>query len=155
MARAGGHLIAFVAAVLATSLVACGVGEEPRSPLCTSAAGAVERALGRAPRPVHLADGSLISDCVARSRSDAELQEIGLVLTRAADHLAARAARDEAAVLALGYLVGAARRGAAQTSGVHVQLVRRLEQGAAFLESRNARLRAALRRGIAAGQATG
>jgi hypothetical protein len=77
------------------------------------------------------------------------------VLTRAADHLAARARRDRAAAVALGYLVGAARRGAATTSGVHAELVRRLEQRAAFLEGSETPLRAALHRGLGAGQASG
>jgi hypothetical protein len=123
---------------------------DPLSPLCSAGSAQIEQALGAAPRAVRLSDGTAISECVRRARSDAELQEIGLVLTRVADHLAARARRDSHAALALGYLVGAARRGAATTSGIHAELVRRIEQSAAFLDGSPR-----LRRGIAAGEAAG
>jgi len=144
-----------VALALAASTVACGISHEPLSPLCTSGSQRVEQALAAAPRRVRLADGTTVSECVRRARSDAELQEIGLVLTRAGDHLAQRAGHDAGAAAALGYLVGAVRRGAATTGGVHAELVRRLEQSAAFLERAGRRLRAALRRGLAAGRQAG
>jgi hypothetical protein len=141
--------------MLALCAQACGASHEPLSPLCTAGSRPIERALHAAPGRVRLADGSAISDCITRARSDSELQEIGLVLTRAGDHFAARARRDPAAAASLGYLVGAARRGAATTSGIHAELVRRLEQSAAFLVGASPRLDAALRRGMAAGESTG
>ena len=56
------------------------------------------------------------------------LPALGVTLTRAADGLREVAIADPAAALRLGYLVGAVRRGAAQTPGIAAQLARRLEQ---------------------------
>jgi hypothetical protein len=123
---------------------------------CTASPRAIERALARAPRPVTLEGGALLSDCVSRSRNDAQLQETGRVLTQAADALALRAQDgDLTAATGLGYLVGAARRGAARTEGVHAELQRRLENAAVFLADGGARVAAALDRGLRAGRSTG
>jgi hypothetical protein len=150
-----------LAALLASSLVAlaagCG-GDDPPAPhpACTASARAIERALARAPQPVTLSGGARLSECVARSRNDAQLQETGLVLTRAAEDLALRARDgDLVAATGLGYLVGAARRGAARTAGIHAELQRRVERSAAFIADGGPRAAAALRRGLRAGRATG
>ncbi|HYY06197.1 MAG TPA: hypothetical protein VE997_06450, partial [Candidatus Limnocylindria bacterium] len=118
--------------------------------------GAIERALSRAPAPVTLSSGTRLSECVSHARSDAELQNAGSVLTRAADDLAGRAERGDAqAAVGLGYLVGAARRGARRTAGIHAELQRRVESSARALVDRGADLARALRRGMRAGEATG
>jgi hypothetical protein len=148
------------AALAALALVAAaGCGGGGRAPLdaaCTSSPGAIERALRRAPAPVMVRPGMRLSDCVAGARSDAELQNAGVVLTGAAEHLAARAkAGDAQAGLALGYLVGAARRGAARTTGLQTQLARRMESAAAFVDEGGPAVAAALERGLRAGRATG
>jgi hypothetical protein len=97
-----------------------------------------------------------LSDCVSRARNDAELQETRRVFTQAADDLALRAQDgDAAAAAALGYLVGAARRGAARTAGIHAELQRRVERSAAYLGDGGPRVTAALERGLRAGRATG
>jgi hypothetical protein len=97
-----------------------------------------------------------LSDCVAAARSDAELQNAGIVLTGAAEHLAARAkAGDAKAGLALGYLVGAARRGARRTAGIHAELQRHIERAAAVLDGAGASITGALVHGQRAGEATG
>ena len=62
-------------------------------------------------------------------------------------------ASDRAAVQ-LGYLVGASRRGAKHTSGIHDELVRRLEQAVGVGGAPAAR-RAAYRRGLVAGERRG
>jgi hypothetical protein len=132
---------------VAALFVAAGCGEDQQAlaPACTDSARAVIAALDRAPQPVTLADGTALSQCVDQARTDIELQSLGTVLTAAADRLA-----DQRRGLALGYLVGAARRGARHNSGISIELVRRLE---------NAGLRAgddpALQRGLAAGEASG
>src|SRR5829696_4346788 len=115
------RLAAPLALPLAALAAACGAPDEPAPhPACTASPQAIVHALGRAPRPVTLGDGARLSECVSRSRNDAELQETGRVLTRVADDLALRAQDgDLGAATALGYLVGAARRGAAHTAGVH------------------------------------
>jgi hypothetical protein len=151
------RLVAPLALMLAALAAACG-GQDapPPDPACTASPGAIVQALARAPRPVTLGDGARLSECVSRSRNDAELQETGRVLTRVADELALRAQRgDLAAATALGYLVGAARRGAARTAGVHAELQRRMERSAAFLAEGGPRSSAALRRGLRAGTAKG
>jgi hypothetical protein len=137
-------------------MAACGGSGARLDDACVQSAGAIERALARAPAPVTLPTGARLSECVANARSDSELQDAGLVLTRAADHLSAAAKRGDAtAALRLGYLVGAARRGAARTAGIHAELQRRIERTAAFLDAGGPRVAAALARGRRAGEASG
>jgi hypothetical protein len=144
-------------AALGVSAGACGAPDPP--PLdaaCTASPDAIERALSRAPAPVTLPSGTRLSECVSHARSDAELQTAGAVLTRAADDLAGRAERGDAqAALGLGYLVGAARRGAKKTAGIHAELQRRVESSARALVDRGGEATAALDRGMRAGEATG
>jgi hypothetical protein len=148
--------VALVVLALA-AVTACGGREDP--PLdaaCTASPEAIERALARAPGPVTVGDGTRLSDCVSRARSDADLPNDGVVLTSAAEHLAERARGGDArAGLALGYLVGAARRGAARTPGLQAQLARRMESAAAFVDEGGPAVAAALQRGLRAGRATG
>ena len=94
-----------------------------------------------------LPSGTRLSQCVANARSDSDLQNAGTILTRAADHLSAAArAGDADAALRLGYLVGAARRGAAHTAGIHAELQRHIERAAAVLDDAGAPIAAALAR---------
>jgi hypothetical protein len=155
-----------LAALLALALsaagatAACGGADPPRpDPACIAPAQTIERALTHAPAPVTLESGTRLSDCIARARSDADLQNTGLVLTRVADDLAARAQRGDAqAALGLGYLVGAARRGAAHTNGIHAELQHRMESAARPLSEEAAgspTITRALARGLRAGEATG
>jgi hypothetical protein len=154
MLRRLASLIALAA--LGVTAAACGASDPPLDAACTASPDAIERALARAPAPVTLPTGTRLSECVSHARSDAELQTAGSVLTRAADDLARRAERGDAqAALGLGYLVGAARRGAARTAGIHAELQRRVESSARVLVDRGAGLARALRRGVRAGEATG
>lgn len=147
-------LAAFV--LLALALASCGDSTPQLDGACTESPAAIERALRRAPRPVALTTGTRLSQCVSAARSDGELQTLGLTLTRTADALARRAEEgDQQAALALGYLVGAARRGAADTGGIHAELQRRLERAGAFLDEAGAAIAAALDRGVRAGTRTG
>jgi hypothetical protein len=142
-----------LAACALLALGACGADEPPLDDACTESAGAIVRALGRAPAPVALGSGARLSDCVRNARSDSELQNAGIVLTQAADALAVRAEHGDArAAVALGYLVGATRRGAARSPGIHAELQRRVERAAAYVEGAAA---TALRRGMRAGEASG
>jgi hypothetical protein len=122
------RFLAPLAAGLVAALVACGAQEEAPVPLsCTSGPDAVRRALADAPAPVTVG-GTPLSDCVAAARSQGDLQGVGGVLVDVASELASRARSDPRAreTLELGYLVGAARRGA--VPGIHDELLRRLEQ---------------------------
>jgi hypothetical protein len=95
-----------------------------------------------------------LSTCIERARADAEIQTVGSIYTRVADELAARARASNGAALRLGYLIGAARRGARRTSGIHEELVRRLEQTVGLGGPAPAR-RPSFNRGLAAGARTG
>src|SRR4051794_29712366 len=121
MPRRPAALLAVAAA--AAALAGCGGSDAPPvDEACLSSPDRVERALARAPAAVTLPSGTRLSDCVSRAHTDADLQTTGLVLTRAADHLAGRAqAGDARAALALGYPLGAARRGAARPNGIPAQ----------------------------------
>ena len=149
-------MVRVLALLAAVALAACGATTTPLDEACLGSAGTIERALARAPRPVTLPSGTRLSQCVANARSDADLQNAGAVLTRAADHLSAQArAGDAGAALRLGYLVGAARRGAERTAGIHAELQRHIERAAAVLDDAGARVAGALARGQRAGEATG
>ena len=95
--------------------------------------------------------GALIALRAVVSR---QLQPSKLILTEAADALSREAQRNPAAGLQLGFLIGAAERGARTTGGQHAELIRRL-QGAVLLDGAPAASRAAFRRGEAAGKARG
>jgi hypothetical protein len=141
--------LGLAAAVLAAP--GCGGDHAPLSTLCTEGEGPIARALRRAPGPVTLADGTRLSQCVANARGAGDLQNFGVVVTRVADRLAVRAGRDPDAAVRLGYLIGAAERGAAHSEGIHAELVHRLQVTARRLprsaESRLERGRRAGERG--------
>ena len=98
--------------------VACRQGEQ-----------AVQRALAREPTGVRI-DGTLLSECLNRVGDARDVQEVGATFVSVAADLAprARAAPDGVAARQLGYLVGALRRGAARTQGIHAEMLRRVEQ---------------------------
>jgi hypothetical protein len=132
---------------LAAVVAGCGSEPAPLPPACSDGPEQVLAALGDAPGAVALTDGTLLSDCVARASDDAELQMVGFALTPVADRLVERGT--ERAALQLGFLVGAVRRGAERTNGVHAELVRRMESRVRYEDP--ALLRAA-ERGAAAGE---
>ena len=144
------------AVILALVLAGCGSQDEMSPPACIEVDPApVALALERVPAPVALPDGSSLSTCVRLlARSGSELQTLGGRLMRVADDLHAQAQDDPVAALRLGYLVGAVRRGAAQTPGLASNLARRIEQIAA-LDTGGARSQAQLARGIRLGEAAG
>jgi hypothetical protein len=125
----------------------------PPSAECTAGRQAVTEALAGAPREVRLVDGTALSECVSRAHSDGELQNLGLVLTEVAEDLEAEAAETPRAALQLGYLIGAARKGAPSESSIQAELVHRLERSAAG--DLPAEARAALAEGMRAGERAG
>lgn len=122
--------VALVLAGLTLSGCSRSDGAAP-SPECTVGPREVATALRAAPRDVRLVDGTAISDCVRRAESEADLQNLGLVLTRVAEDLEDSARTAPRAALELGYLIGAARRGAPHDSSLQAELVYRLERSAA------------------------
>jgi hypothetical protein len=95
-------------------------------------------------------DGRPISGCFRRNQDSIELQALGTGFLAAAQQLGDRAAADPDAALQLGYLIGAARRGA-QRYGVADEMVRRLEGETGALGPN----RPAYGRGLRAGLAQG
>ena len=147
--------------VLPLALVCLALGaagcstQEPKLPAsCRDQPDRIAAALRVAPAAVRLPDGTRLSTCLRRARSDAELQDVGITFTHVADALAMRVARSDAAALQLGYLIAAARRGAERTNGVGLELQRRLEQTVGLDGPPPAR-RAAFERGDAAGRHSG
>jgi hypothetical protein len=74
--------------------------------------------------------GTRLSDCFTRAADPAEIQQVASVFIAAAEKLApaARAKPHSPQALQLGYLIGAVRRGAGRTQGIHYETQRRIEQ---------------------------
>lgn len=148
---------AATACALAVLLGACGSSDRPALPAsCSAATERLVAALSRAPQPVTLSDGTRLSHCVRDADSTADLQNLGVGLQQAADRLRAAAADGDAqAAVALGYLVGATRKGAAQTPGVAAELAVRVGRVAGRLLDADPTLRSAVARGLRAGERLG
>jgi hypothetical protein len=87
-------------------------------------------ALTHAPGEVRLDGGTKLSECFNRAANPAEIQQVGAAFVTAAEQLAGRARSrpHSAAVLQLGYLIGAVRHGVGHTQGIHYETRRRIEQ---------------------------
>ncbi len=141
---------------LVFALAACGSDPAALPVACGPAPEQVERALGRAPAAVTLGDATKLSDCVRDADSSADLQSVGVAFQAAAARLRVRAdTGEEQAAVALGYLAGAARKGAATTQGVSSELAVRLARLAGRLIDRMPAARAAVQRGLRAGERLG
>ena len=105
-------------------------------------------------------DGVLISECLPKNQQGGDLATVGLAMLRATTKLnaEARAEPGGAANLQLGYLLGAAERGAEETEGIHDELVRRLTAAARYSPDNRplpATFLATYKRGFDAGHARG
>jgi hypothetical protein len=91
--------------------------------------GNVSASLKSAPAEVRI-DGTRLSECFTRAANPAEIQQVGAVFIAAAEKLAppARTNPHSPQALRLGYLIGAVRRGAGRTQGIHYEMQRRIEQ---------------------------
>jgi len=148
---------ALLLATAAAALLASGCGGDgdvPVSTLCTEGAGPIAQALRAAPGESRLGDGTPLSACIDGATTDAELQNVGVAMTNAAEDLELRAPTDERAALELGYLVGAARRGAGSANAIQAELVRRLERSA-NLDGATPASRRAIVAGLEAGERRG
>lgn len=126
-------LLACLGATLAVA--GCGEGRDTETPVaCLEGAQAYERALSNAPGAVALGGETPISDCLTEAQSGGDLAAVGEAMVETATALNAEARRDPGgqATLELGYLIGAAERGAAETEGIHADLIRRLVVAARF-----------------------
>jgi hypothetical protein len=144
----------FVLLLALALAVAGGCGKDSDRGLpaaCPADSDQVMAALRKAPAPVRI-DGVALSECLTRRSSPEEVQRVGANYVEAAAGLSRDARRRPhgPAALRLGYLVGAAHRGASATEGVHSELIRRLDQELRSVPSSPAR-----RRGERAGRRSG
>lgn len=141
-------------------LAGCGGREEATPVACLEGANAYLRALEAAPGEVLLAGETPISSCLAENQGGGDLAAVGGAMVEAATRLNAAAREDPNgdAAVELGYLLGAASRGAEGTEGIHADLLRRLVVAARFAPGKQPlppALLAAYRKGFDAGRAGG
>ncbi len=119
---------------LAAVAAGCGRGDSSTPVACLEGADVFLKALEAAPGEVLLAGATPISECFAENQRAGDLATVGEATVEAATRLnaEARAERGGDANLQLGYLIGAAKRGAAETEGIHSDLIRRLLVAARF-----------------------
>ena len=122
------------AAVLGFALMACGSTDDSTPVACLEGGEAYLRALKVAPGEVALEGETPISDCLAENQKAGDLAAVGTAMLAAATKLnaEARAKPGGEANLRLGYLLGAAQRGAESTDGIHAELLRRLSAAARY-----------------------
>lgn len=143
--------------LLATVAIAGCANNEP-APLASGCANREQlaTALKAAPGTVALPNGTKISGCVRSARSDSDLMTLGYAITAVADGLAEQAREGNGrAALQLGFLVGAADRGAARSQGIQSELAYRLESAARRIEAAGPAARQAFEQGRRDGRAQG
>jgi len=121
-------------AIVAGTAIGCGTTSDSTPVGCLEGANAYLTALRDAPQEVELPDGTPISGCLVENQQAGDLAAVGGTLVTVATRLnaEARARPGDAANLRLGYLLGAAERGAGGTSGIHADLIRRLTAAARY-----------------------
>ena len=112
----------------------CGGSDDGTPVACLNGSGAYLRALEEAPGPVRLAGGVPISDCLTDNQKAGDLTAVGDAMLDSATALNAEARQEHggASNVELGYLIGAAQRGAEDTGGIHAELMRRLIAAATY-----------------------
>jgi hypothetical protein len=160
-----GGVLAVAASLMVGFFAGCGQEDESAPPACLGSATAYLDALKAAPEPVLLDGSTPISDCLVPDQAPAQLAQVGERLVAVASRLNAAARRDPSgdATVELGYLVGAAQQGAADSGGtegggIHTDLLRRLDAAARFSKAGRAlptNFERAFGEGYAAGQESG
>src|SRR3954452_20495330 len=119
---------------LALIAVGCGSQDDSTPVACLEGAAAYEKALRDAPGEVLLQGGTPISDCLASNQTAGDLSQVGEAMVETATSLSSQARQEEGgnAAVQLGYLIGAAQRGAETSEGIHSDLVRRLTVAARY-----------------------
>ncbi len=159
--RRSRHAVALtLGMLLAFAAGGCGGTDDETPVVCLEGDGVYIEALGAAPGEVRLRGETPISRCLAENQPGGELATVGAGLIEAATKLNAEAREDIGgqANLELGYLLGAAQRGAEQTDGIHAELLRRLAVAARYSPDERpltATFLATYREGFDAGEARG
>jgi hypothetical protein len=127
---------AALALVVAATVLGAGCGkQEDSAPVaCLEGPNAYVAALASAPGVVRLGGETPISDCLTANQTGGDLANVGGAMVEAATRLNAEARAEPGgdANLQLGYLLGAAQRGADSTEGIHTDLIRRLAVAARY-----------------------
>lgn len=153
-------VLALAAAVALLGAVGCGSTDEVTPVACLEGGGVYLRALEGAPGQVRLQGDTPISSCLTENQPGGDLATVGTAMVAAATKLnaEARAKPGGTANVELGYLLGAAQRGADGTDGIHAELIRRLSAAARYSpdnRSLPATFLDAYQRGFDAGHARG
>jgi hypothetical protein len=149
-------------AVVLVALAGCGSEDSPETPsACLAPASAYLKALDAAPGEVRLDGTTPISDCLVPDQASGALQTVVKSVIGAATELNREILDDQdpRTIVRLGYLVGAVQEGASGTSGIHTDLVRRLDTAARYTGPGNEPFGVGFERsfgdGYAAGQTSG
>ena len=152
--------IAIALALLVLTAAGCGEPSDSTPVACLEGTGTYVRALASAPGAVKLRGETPIGECLAENQKAGDLATVGTAMVAAATRLNAEARAEPGgdANIELGYLLGAAERGAQDTNGIHADLIRRLSAAARYSPDNRplppAFLRA-YREGFDAGEARG
>jgi hypothetical protein len=138
----------------------CGSQDDSTPVACLEGAAAYEKALRDAPGEVRLQGETPISDCLASNQQAGDLAQVGEAMVETATTLNSKARGEDGgdAAVQLGYLLGAAERGAENSEGIHADLVRRLTVAARYAPSGqplSQRFLSAYREGFDAGHSSG
>lgn len=138
----------------------CGQTEEETPAACLRGPAAYSKALAGAPARASLPGDVPISSCLTQNQSAAEITRVGATMLSVANSLNARARGrgGSASAARLGYLIGAAEKGAEDTDGIHANLLLRLRAAATFSPGGSglpAAVDAAYRAGVDAGRRKG
>jgi hypothetical protein len=153
-------LTAILALLIAFSTTGCGKQDDSTPVACLQGKEAYLTGLADAPGAVTLAGETAISECLAENQTGGDLANVGEALVETATALngEARDVPSSDAALQLGYLIGAAQRGADGTEGIHADLLRRLTVAARYAPGReplSPAFLASYREGFDAGHAGG
>jgi hypothetical protein len=133
--RARFALVLALVSLLALADAGCGSSSDTSTPVaCLEGSGAYLKALAAAPGEATLGGETPISDCLAENQEGGDLATVGEAMVAAATKLNAEARAEPGgqANVRLGYLLGAAERGAESTEGIHSDLLRRLTVAARY-----------------------
>ena len=125
-------------AAIAVAALGCGNQGDSTPVACLEGASVYEEALQKAPAEVRLGGETPISDCLASNQQAGDLAGVGEALVEVATKLNAQGREKPRAdaALRLGYLIGAAQRGAEGSEGIHSDLIRRLTVAARYAPDR-------------------
>jgi hypothetical protein len=152
--------MALLAAACTCLISGCGKQDDSTPVACLAGSGAYLSALAAAPGEVRLGGETPISDCLVENQQAGDLATVGGAMVEAGTKLNAEARAEPGgdADLQLGYLIGAAQRGADRTEGIHADLLRRLTVAARYAPGReppSPAFLATYRQGFDAGHSNG